>query len=66
MSAPDRSGDQAELVKRIRLDGSAAKLLAEHAPDKKGRCGPCRSIGCSLYNAALLASKKQPTGGPTT
>ena len=57
MSAPDQSGDLAELVKRIRLDGSAGEILAKHKPDKQGRCPACKSLGCTLYSAALRAQK---------
>lgn len=50
------SGDVARLNELIRIIGTAkseGKFLAEHKPDAKGRCGKCRSIGCSLYNAAV-------------
>jgi hypothetical protein len=51
---PRVSGDLLRLIIRY---GSAAKLLREHAPDGKGRCSACRSIGCTLYTAALEAQK---------
>lgn len=49
------SGDVACLTELIRTIGAAkseGKFLAEHKPDGVGRCPKCRSIGCSLYNAA--------------
>ena len=51
---PRVSGD---LLRLIVTHGSAAKLLREHAPDEKGRCSACRSIGCTLYTAALEAQR---------
>ena len=54
------SGDVARLNELIRIIGTAkseGKLLAEHEPDAKGRCPRCRSIGCSLYNAAAAVQK---------
>lgn len=45
------------LVWTILLQGSAAKLLAEHKPDARGRCPLCRSLGCSLYAAAKAAAE---------
>jgi hypothetical protein len=54
------SGDLArlnELVRYVVEYGSAIKLLAEHKPDEKGRCSACRSIGCTLYTAALAAKQ---------
>jgi hypothetical protein len=63
MSAPG------ELVTTILHAGSAAKLLAEHAPDGRGRCSVCRSLGCTLFAAAAeaqrladLASQSRPDG----
>lgn len=50
------SGDVARLNELIRIIGTAkseGKLLAEHKPDGTGHCRLCRSVGCSLYNAAV-------------
>lgn len=52
-SEPRVSGD---LLRLIRTHGSAEKLLREHTPDREGRCRLCRSLGCTLYQAALAAS----------
>lgn len=56
------SGD---LVRLILDQGDAAKLLAEHTPDGKGRCGKCRSIGCTLYAAAVVALQVRARGSGT-
>jgi hypothetical protein len=52
------SGDVAclnELTRLIYTAKSEGKLLAEHEPDGTGHCRRCRSVGCSLYNAAVAA-----------
>lgn len=36
---------------------SAEKLLKEHKPDGAGRCRICRSIGCTLFAAAVEAKR---------
>jgi hypothetical protein len=50
------------LVWTIFNQGTAARLLAEHKPDGRGRCPLCKSIGCSIYGAAKAAEK---LGGST-
>lgn len=54
------SGDVACLNELIRIIGthrSEAKLLREHKPDATGHCRVCRSVGCTLYSAALEVQK---------
>lgn len=54
------SGDVAclnELTRLIYTAKSEGKLLAEHKPDGTGRCPRCRSIGCTLYTAALTVKR---------
>jgi hypothetical protein len=46
------SGDLARLMAN---HCDLERLLVEHAPDEKGRCAACRSIGCSTYPAVLAA-----------
>lgn len=46
-----------DLVQFIVKNGSAERLLREHAPDEKGRCPKCRSLGCTTYAAAQAAAK---------
>lgn len=63
MSAPDLSGELAELTRFVRDYGSADKLLREHAPDKGGRCPTCPSGGASSGKVKspcplLLAARK--------
>lgn len=61
MSEPEArvSGDLARLIAN---QGDPHKLLREHKPDEKGRCSQCRSIGCSLYPAAIAALKLREGG----
>ena len=56
MSAPDQSGD-GNLVRFMIEHKMVGKILAKHKPDKAGRCPVCRSLGCTLYSAALRAQK---------
>lgn len=52
------SGDVArlnELIRIIYTAKSEGQLLVEHEPDGTGHCRRCRSVGCSLYNAAVAA-----------
>ena len=56
---PRVSGDLLRLIVEY---GSAEKLLREHQADGKGRCPTCKSIGCSLYPAALAALKLRKGG----
>jgi len=56
------SGD---LVRLIDRQGDPEKLLREHRPDGKGRCARCRSIGCTLYAAALATLKLRAEGSKT-
>jgi hypothetical protein len=54
------SGDVArlnELVRFVIEYQSAEKLLKEHKPDGAGRCRICRSIGCTLFAAAVEAKR---------
>lgn len=53
------SGD---LVRLIARQGDPEKLIREHKPDDKGRCPKCRSLGCTLYPAALAARKLRAGG----
>jgi hypothetical protein len=54
-SAPD-------LVRLIDKQGNPEKLMREHKPDGKGRCPTCRSLGCTLFAAAVAALKLREGG----
>jgi hypothetical protein len=51
-----------DLVRFILKYGTADKLMAEHRPDGKGRCPTCRTLSCTLYNAAVAAVKLREGG----
>ena len=36
--------------------------MREHKPDGKGRCPTCRSLGCTLFAAAVAALKLREGG----
>ena len=50
-----------ELVRTIILHSMADQFLREHRPDSAGHCPTCRSVGCTLFTAAQLAKRTQPS-----
>lgn len=51
----------AELVKFIADNCSVDQLLREHAPDARGRCPACHTLGCTVLNAARWAKRSTPS-----
>lgn len=55
---------QDDLVRIIANQGDPDRLMAEHEPDGKGRCPTCKSLGCTLFAAAIAAVRLR-AGGST-
>jgi hypothetical protein len=56
-----------ELVRHMRLFGTADDLVQKHTPDPDGRCPRCAAggtssghqLGCTVYRAAVKAAKRR-------